>query len=142
MFRRLPFALAVLFTCCPGMSLAGNSQTVAPVPSPLIVPFDAWINLGPESKVLFYSGWANGLFTTTKDPGTLALGRCLEKLSFQQILAMIDKRSADRREGFKNPIGTETIEAVTVRGSPGEGIRVSYAGSNGFTVSGSKLSES
>lgn len=115
---------------------------MVPLPSPLIEKFDIWGGLTPDSKLLFYSGWAHGLFTTTKDPGTLALGRCLEKLSFQQILAMIDKRSADRREGFKNPIGTETIEAVTVRGSPCEGIRVSYAGSNGFTVSGSKLRES
>jgi hypothetical protein len=51
---------------------------------PLIEKFDVWGPLKPDSKLLFYSGWANGLFTTTKDPGTLVLGRCLEKLSFQQ----------------------------------------------------------
>jgi hypothetical protein len=107
------------------MSVAGDSQTVASLPSPLIVPFDIWINLQPDSKVLFYSGWANGLFTNAKDPGTLALGRCLEKLSFQQILPMIDKRLADHREGLHNPISTELIEAVTATGSPCEGIRVS-----------------
>jgi hypothetical protein len=84
-----------------------------------------WINLTPDSKLLFYSGWANGLFTTTKHPGTLALGRCLEKLTFQQILPMIDKRLADHREGLHNPISTELIEAVTATGSPCEGIRVS-----------------
>jgi hypothetical protein len=133
MFERLVFALVVLFTCCLGVSVAGDSQTVAPISSPLIVPFDAWINLGPDSKVLFYSGWANGLFTTTKDPETLALGRCLEKLTFQQIVPMIDKRLADHREGLHNPIGTEIIEAVTATGSPCEGIRP-YTGSNGFTV--------
>jgi len=124
MFQRLALALVVLFTCCPSVSVAGDSQTVAPLPSPLIENFDLWGTLPPDSKLAFYSGWANGLFTTTKDPGTLALGRCLEKLSFEQILAIVDKRYADHREGFKNPISTELIEAVTVTGSPCEGIRV------------------
>jgi hypothetical protein len=91
----------------------------------LIQKFDLWGTLTPDSKLAFYSGWANGLFTTTKDPGTLALGRCLEKLTFQQILAMIDKQYADHREGYKNPISMEFIEAVTVTGSPCEGITAS-----------------
>ena len=95
------------------------------LPSPLIEPFDIWISLTPESKLFFYSGWANGLFTTTKDPGTLALGRCVEKLTFQQILPMIDKRLADHREGLHNPISRELIEAVTATGSPCEGITAS-----------------
>jgi hypothetical protein len=107
------------------MSVAGDSQTVAPIPSPLIEPFEIWINLKADSKVLFYSGWANGLFTNAKDPETVALGRCLEKLSFQQILPMIDKRLADHREGLHNPISTELIEAVTATGSPCEGITAS-----------------
>jgi len=122
MFQRLAFALVVLFTCYPGMSVTRESQTVVPLPSPLIEKFDVWGTLPPDSKLAFYSGWANGLFTTTKDPGTLALRRCLEKLNFQQILAMIDKRYANHREGFKNPISTEMIEVVTVTGSPCEGI--------------------
>jgi len=87
MFQRLALALVVLFTCYPSMSVARDSQTVVPLPSPLIEQFDAWVNLTPDSKLVFYSGWANGLFTTTKDPGTLALGRCLEKLTFERILA-------------------------------------------------------
>jgi hypothetical protein len=125
MFQRLAFALVVLFSSCSGMSVAGDSQTVVPLPSPLIENFDIWGSLPPDSKLDFYSGWASGLFTTTKDPGTLALGRCLEKLNFQQILAMIDKRYANHREGFKNPMSTEMIEAVTVTGSPCEGITAS-----------------
>ena len=108
----------------PSMSATLESQTVVPLPSPLIEKFDVWGTLTPDSKLAFYSGWANGLFTTTKDPGSLALGRCLEKLSFQQILAMVDKRYADHREGFKNPISSEMIEAVTVTGNPCQGIRV------------------
>jgi hypothetical protein len=92
--------------------------------SPVIETFDVWGSLNPDSKLMFYSGWANGFFTTTEDPGTLALGRCLENLSFEQIVAMIDKRHADHREAFHNPIGTEIIKAVTVAGVPCAGIKV------------------
>jgi hypothetical protein len=63
------------------------------------------------------------MFTTTTDPETLALGRCLSKLNFEQISAMIDKRYANHREAFQNPISMEMIQAVTVTGSPCEGIR-------------------
>jgi Gram-negative bacterial TonB protein C-terminal len=106
---------------------AGDSQTVVPLPTPLIERFDVWGTLTTDSKLAFYNGWANGLFTTSKDPGTLTLGRCLEKLSFKQIQAMVDKRSANHSEGFKNPISTEMIEAVTAAGSPCEGIKLQKA---------------
>ncbi len=98
--------------------------------SPVIEKFDVWGGLNHDSKVIFYSGWANGLFTSTEDPGTLALGRCLENLSFEQIVAMVDKRHADHREAFHNPIGTEIIRAVTVAGGPCEGIRVNLETKN------------
>jgi hypothetical protein len=136
MFQRLAFVLLALFTCYPGMSVADDSQTVVPLPSPLIQKFDLWGNLTPDSKLAFYSGWASGLFTTTKDPGTLVLGRCLEKLNFQQILAMIDKRYANHREGFKNPISTEMIAAVTVTGSPCEGITANKVPTAQWTLPG------
>jgi hypothetical protein len=121
MLQRLALALVVLFTCYPSMGVAGDSQTVV---HPLIQHLDVWGTLPPDSKLIFYTGWESGLFTTTKDPGTLALGRCLEKLSFEQIVATVDKRYADHREAFKNPISTEIIKAVTVAGGPCEGIRV------------------
>jgi hypothetical protein len=92
--------------------------------SPVIEKFDAWGVWTPDNKLIFYSGWANGLFTTTKDPGTLALGRCLENLSFEQIVAMVDKRYADHPEAIHNPIGMEIVKAVTVAGGPCENIRV------------------
>ena len=98
---------------------AGDSQPVASLPTPLIEQFYVWATLTTDSKLTFYNGWANGLFTTTKDPRTLALGHCLEKLSFTQIQAMVDKRSANH-----NPISTEMIEALTVAGSPCEGVKL------------------
>jgi len=98
--------------------------------SPVIQKFDVWRSLTPDSKLSFYSGWANGLFTTTNDPGALALGRCLQNLSFEHIVAMIDKRSADHRETFKNPISMEMIKAITVAGGPCEGIKVNLEAKN------------
>jgi|SRR5580700_9756292 hypothetical protein len=47
-------------------------------------------------------------------PGTtIALIRDQKDRNFRQILAMIDKRYAYHREGFKNPISTEMMEPVT-----------------------------
>jgi hypothetical protein len=128
MFQRVALALValslVLFVSCPSTSVARQSQTVKLFPSPLIQDFDLWGHLTPDEKLTFYSGWANGLFTTTKDPGALALRGCLEKLTFQQILGMIDKRYADHREAFHNPISVEMIKAVTAAGGPCQHIRV------------------
>ena len=103
--------------------------------SPVIEKFDAWGGLTPDSKLIdrkliLYSGWSNGLFTTTKDPATLALGRCLQNLSFEQIVATIDKRFADHREVIHNPISTEIIKALTVAGGPCEGISVDLGTKN------------
>lgn len=92
--------------------------------SPVIEKFDVWGGLAPHSKLIFYSGWSNGLFTTTKDPASLALGHCLETLSLEQIVAMVDKRFADHREAIHNPVGTEIIKALTGAGGPCESIRV------------------
>jgi hypothetical protein len=92
--------------------------------SPVIEKFDVWGGATPDRKLIFYSGWSNGLFTTTKDPATLALGRCLENLSFEQIVTMVDKRYADHREVIHNPVGTEIIKALTVAEGPCQGIRV------------------
>ena len=124
MFRRFALAVLIMVACCPAMSVAQDSQAVVPLPSPLIQDFDLWGTLSPDSQLTFYSGWANGLLTTTKDSGALALRGCLEKMTFKQILLMIDKRYADHHEAFHNPIGTEMIQALTVAGSPCEGIKV------------------
>ena len=80
MFPRLALALVILFACV----LGGFARTIRPqaptfYPSPLIEKFEVWGVLTHEEKIIFYTGWANGLFTTTKDPGTLALGSCLEE---------------------------------------------------------------
>jgi hypothetical protein len=64
------------------------------------------------------------MFTDAKDPGTLALGSCLEKLGFEKIVAIVDQRYADHRENFKNPISTEIIQGVTGVGSPCKGIGI------------------
>ena len=53
MFQRLAFALVVLFTCYPGMSVAGDSQTVVPLSSPLIEKFDVWGNLETRQQTRF-----------------------------------------------------------------------------------------
>lgn len=39
--------------------------------SPVIEKFDLWGTLTPDRKLMFYSGWANGLFTDHRRPGNL-----------------------------------------------------------------------
>jgi hypothetical protein len=128
MLQRLALSLVVLLLFIPlAVSQAptgGGTGRAAYGGDPLIQEFDVWGSLTHQSRIVFYSGWANGLFTTTKDPGTVALGHCLEKLSFEQIVSMVDKRYADHREDFRNPISKELIEVFTAAGSPCEGIRV------------------
>ncbi len=126
MFQRLTLALVVLFACVLG-GFARTERSQAPpfYPSPIIEKFDIWGTLTHDQKIIFYSGWANGLFTTTKDSGTLALGSCLkEKLNWELIVAMVDKRHADHREKWQNPMSTEIIETVTAPGSPCAGLMV------------------
>ncbi|HEY6467552.1 MAG TPA: hypothetical protein VIY69_16240 [Candidatus Acidoferrales bacterium] len=78
-----------------------------------------------DEKVIFYSGWASGLFTTTKNQGTLAMGSCLqEKLNWELVLPMLDKWHDDHRGDWKKPMSTEMIEAFTAAGSPCAGIKV------------------
>jgi hypothetical protein len=126
MFQRFALALVVLFFCV----LGGFARTAGPqaptfYPSPIIEKFDIWGTLTHDQKIIFYTGWANGLFTTTKDSGTLALGSCLkEKLNWELIVAMVDKWNADHREEWQNPMSTEIIEAVTAAGSPCAGLKV------------------
>jgi hypothetical protein len=126
MSQRLALALVVLFACVLG-GFAGTPRPQAPpfYPSPLIEKFDLWGTLTHDEKIIFYSGWANGMFTTIKDPRTLALGSCLkEKLNWELIVAMVDKRHADHREEWKNPMSTEIIDAVTAAGSLCAGVKV------------------
>ena len=120
MLQRLALALVVLSACVLG-GFAGTARPQATpfYTSPLIENFDIWGTLTPEGKIIFYTGWANGLFTTTKDPGTLALGSCLrEKLNWELIVAMLDKWAAEHPEARKNPMSTEIIRALTSAGSP------------------------
>jgi hypothetical protein len=57
-------------------------------------------------------------------PENLGLSACVEKLTFEQIVAMVDKWHADHREERKNPISTEIVEAVTAPRSPCAGMSV------------------
>ena len=125
MLQRFALALSVLLTCfLVGFTQPARQQAPTVYPSPLTEPFDIWVNFTHGEKTIFYSGWANGYFANSKDAGTSTLGSCLEKLTFEQIVATVDQWSADHHERFQNPIGTEIIQAVTASGSPCEGIEV------------------
>jgi len=71
-------------------------------------------------KATFYVGWTNG-FLPGKGQRGLELSKCLDKLSYAQVVAMIDKRYKDHPEKWSSPIGLEILEALTFKGSSCEG---------------------
>jgi len=126
MFQRLALAVAVLFACALS-SFARPAQQQPPTfySSPFTADLEIWGVLTHDEKIIFYQGWASGLFTTTKDPGTLALGSCLqEKLNWELVLPILDKWHADHRENWHKPMSPEMIKALTAAGSPCAGISV------------------
>lgn len=65
MFQRLAIGLVVLFTCaCVLGSFArpARPQAAPFYPSPFISNLEIWGVLTHDEKVIFYSGWASGLF--------------------------------------------------------------------------------
>ena len=87
---------------------------------PVVHKFEAW-NLIPQGgKKFLYNGWTNGFFVS-RNAGAFAFARCLESISADQAVAMIDKYYKDHPKKWSEVLGGQIIEALTVQGSPCEG---------------------
>jgi len=105
-------ALAPLLACC---LLSAD---------PVIHNFEAWRAFTTHSeRVAFFLGWTNGFFYG-RGPGGLEFGTCLQTMTTEQALAMIDKYYKDHPERWSKTIGNQLLEALTVPGSPCEGKNV------------------
>ena len=87
---------------------------------PAIHKFLLWGQMKPAAKVDFYKGWTNGFLLAKGSPGD-HFARCLYTLSYEQVIAVIDKRYNDHPERWSNAIGLEVLEALTGKGGPCEG---------------------
>jgi hypothetical protein len=91
---------------------------------PVVHKFQIWgVATTKVEKGLLYWGWSNG-FLQSRGPGAIELMTCLEGMSGEQTIAMIDKYYTGHPEKCSQAFGEEMLEAVTVQGGPCEGKNV------------------
>ncbi len=88
----------------------------------MIHKFELWGVEGTTKleKACLYWGWTNG-FLQARGKRAVHFADCLESITSDQAVAMIDKQYKDHPERWSNPLGEEILEALTVDGSPCEG---------------------
>lgn len=104
----LILVLTVLLTCAPLRA------------EPVIHKFEIWGKTPKIEKVDLYFGWTNG-FLQSRGSRALELGDCLDSMSYEQAIALIDKRSKDHPELWSHPLGEQILAALTVEGGPCQG---------------------
>jgi hypothetical protein len=94
--------------------------TTVLVANPILLTFEFWGVSDHTSKLHLYLGWTNG-FTQARGEGALELLACLDRMSSDQAIAMVDKYYKDHPERWARPFGDEILQALTVDGGPCEG---------------------
>ena len=89
--------------------------------SGVIHKFSLWGAYPKDAKLSLYTGWTNGFFSG-KNMNT-ELASCVDDISDEQAIAMIDKFYADHPEKWSNLLSDEIVEALTVKGGPCYGKR-------------------
>jgi hypothetical protein len=101
-------ALAILLAC--GLIHA----------APALHSFELWGKRTDTEKLYLYLGWSNG-FLAARGPRGMELANCLESITYDQAIAMIDKRYKDHPELWSHPLGEQILDALTVDGGPCQG---------------------
>jgi hypothetical protein len=91
--------------------------------------FGVWpANQTYQEKASLYHGWTNGFLSAAKhyanskqQERVKAFAECLEKMSYPQAVAMIDKYYEDHPELRGQPLPEMLLNALTVPGSLCEG---------------------
>jgi hypothetical protein len=92
--------------------------------APVVHKFELWTAVTEGDAVkrsLLLTGWTNG-FIQARGAEGLRLAACLETMSYDQMVAMVDKYYKDHPERWSRPFGEEVLNALTVNGSRCEGI--------------------
>jgi hypothetical protein len=87
---------------------------------PVVHTFKLWGTTKPIERMSLYWGWTNG-FLQARGERAVGLADCLDRISTDQALAMIDKHYKDHPEKWSRPLGAQMLEALTVAGGPCEG---------------------
>ncbi len=88
--------------------------------NPVIHKFEFWGKGAKLDKLNLYVGWTNGFFQARGARG-LELADCLDGMTTEQAIAMIDKRFNDHPELWSHPLGEQILDALTVDGGPCQG---------------------
>lgn len=83
--------------------------------------FALWGQSNEDQKLSLYWGWTNGFLPGRGKIG-VKLAACLEDLSYDQAIAMINKQYKNFPEKWSRPLGNQVLEALTVEGGPCEGL--------------------
>lgn len=82
---------------------------------PVVHKFQLWGTMNPLEKLIFYQGWTNG-FLVARGQSGVELATCLDKITGDQAIAMIDKRYKDHPERWSRPITQQMLQALTAEG--------------------------
>ena len=90
--------------------------------NPVVHKFELWgiVGVTESDKLNLYLGWTNG-FLLARGPRGAELAHCLESMTSEQAIAMIDKRYKDHPELWSKPFGEQILDALTVDGGPCQG---------------------
>jgi hypothetical protein len=88
--------------------------------APSVHKFELWGKGTELEKLNLYLGWTNG-FLMAKGARGLELANCLDGMTYEQDISMIDKRYKDHPELWSHPFGEQILEALTMAGGPCEG---------------------
>ena len=87
---------------------------------PVVHKFELWGKGTNLDRLNLYWGWTNG-FLQARGPRGVELDTCLESMTTEQAIAMIDKRYKDHPELWSHPLGEQILDALTVEGGPCQG---------------------
>jgi hypothetical protein len=88
---------------------------------PAVHHFEIWrMQKTGDEKVALYLGWTNG-FLVAGGVARQPLWECLDTITYQQAVSMIDKYSNDHPERWNATFTEGMLEALTVHGSTCEG---------------------
>ena len=87
---------------------------------PVLHKFELWKSNTVTEKMSLYWGWTNSFFQA-RGERALKLVDCLDTMSYEQAIAMIDKHYKDHPEKWSRGLGEQILEALTMSGSPCEG---------------------
>ena len=89
---------------------------------PAVHKFELWGSEAAHAdKLSLYWGWANGFFDGRGAAG-LRLADCLEKISYSQAVAVIDRRYKDHPESWSRPLGEQILRSLTESDGPCPGM--------------------